>query len=85
MKASIKFDNTTTPLLHGDLGIANAPYTAMLEITKPDGSTDNLVVPSSTGTTWAVTVGEYAAGEYDALIRPREAGAFEATRVKFTL
>nr|WP_314480781.1 hypothetical protein [uncultured Pseudomonas sp.] len=85
MKASIKFDNTVTPLLHGDLGIANVPYTAVLEIKKPDGSIDNLVVPSSNGTTWSMTVGQYAPGDYDALIRPREAGAFEATRKKFTL
>ncbi|MEN5304132.1 MULTISPECIES: hypothetical protein [unclassified Pseudomonas] len=85
MKASIKFDNTATPLLHGDLGIENVPYTAMLEIKKPDGSIDNLVVPHSNGTTWSLTMSGYAPGDYDALIHPREAGAFEATRVKFTL
>jgi len=85
MKASIKFDNTSTPRLHGDLGITNAPYTALLEITKPDGSVDNLVVPGSADTTWSLTLSTYAHGDYDALIRPREAGAFEATRVKFSL
>ncbi|MBO9549607.1 hypothetical protein [Pseudomonas sp.] len=85
MKASIQFDNTMAPLLHGDLGIANAPYTAILEIKKPDGSVDNLAVPSSAGTTWSMTLGEYAPGAYEALIRPREANAFEATRLKFSL
>jgi len=85
MKASIKFDNTATPRLHGDLGITNVPYTAVLEIKKPDGSVDNLVVPNSADTTWSLTLSTYARGDYDALIRPREAGAFEATRVKFSL
>jgi len=85
MKASIQFDNTATPRLHGDLGIANVPYTAVLEIHKPDGSVDNLVVPDSTDTTWSLTLSNYAHGDYEALIRPREAGAFEATRVTFSL
>ncbi|AUA31441.1 hypothetical protein CWR53_01945 [Pseudomonas sp. SGAir0191] len=85
MKASIKFDNTVTPLLHGDLGIINAPYTAVLEITKPDGTIDNLVVPSSGNTTWSMTLNLHTPGDYDARIRPREAGAFESTRVKFKL
>ncbi|MFF5863513.1 hypothetical protein [Pseudomonas sp. NPDC012596] len=85
MKASINFDNTVTPLVHGDLGIANVPYTAVLEVTKPDGTIDNLVVGSSQSTKWSMNLDSYAPGDYDALIRPREANAFEATRVKFSL
>ena len=48
MKASIGIDkNGVAPKLFGNLGIPNEPYTAYLVIDKPDGSTDNLVVPHS--------------------------------------
>ncbi|AXM96888.1 hypothetical protein ACU5P1_02350 [Pseudomonas plecoglossicida] len=84
MKASIQLDkNGTTARLHGTLGIINIPYSAVLELTRPTGKTDELVVPSSGNETWEVTLEDCAPGNYDALIRPREDKAFEATRLKF--
>ncbi|BBH43988.1 hypothetical protein [Pseudomonas sp. KU43P] len=84
MKASIQLDkNGTTARLHGTLGIINIPYSAILELTRPTGLTHELVVPSSGNETWEVTLEDCTPGNYDALIRPREGKAFEATRLKF--
>jgi len=85
MKASIELDTTATPTLKGKLGIMNAPYTAIVELTRPDGSVSTLVVPSSDTDAWAVSLDGYAAGKYDAKICPRNGMAFEATRLAFSL
>ncbi|MFZ5936292.1 hypothetical protein BGP84_04480 [Pseudomonas putida] len=85
MKASIELDKSATPTLKGKLGIMNAPYTATLELTRPDGSVDTLVVPSSNTDAWAVSLDGYAAGKYGAVIRPRNGMAFEGTRLAFSL
>ncbi|MGJ7552165.1 hypothetical protein [Pseudomonas alloputida] len=86
MKASIQLDkNGTTAKLHGTLGIINIPYTAMLELTMPNGKTDNLVVPSSGNETWAVTLEDCAPGNYKAIITPRESKAFESTLLNFSI
>ncbi|MBV4540712.1 MULTISPECIES: hypothetical protein [Pseudomonas] len=85
MKASIELDSTATPTLKGKLGVMNAPYTAVVELTRPDGSIVTLVVPSSDTDAWAVSLDGYAAGNYDAAIRPRNGMAFEGTRLAFSL
>ncbi len=86
MKASIGIDkNGVAPKLFGNLGIPNEPYTAYLVIDKPDGSTDNLVVPHSESDAWSLTVTYTNPGAYEALIMPRVEGAFESTRLQFSL
>jgi len=86
MKASIKLDRTTSvPKLTGTLGITNAEYTAYLELKRPDGSVDNMVVPGTGNDTWVLTLDNCKAGEYEALIKPRVDKAFEASRLHFTL
>ncbi|MER2297234.1 MAG: hypothetical protein ABS956_07065 [Pseudomonas sp.] len=86
MKASIKAEvNGTEVKLHGVLGITNAPYTAVVELTRPGNVIENRVVSSSGDTTWQLTLQGCEPGEYRALIRPREEKAFEATLCKFTV
>ncbi|MFJ4441492.1 hypothetical protein ACIPZ8_05280 [Pseudomonas sp. NPDC089422] len=86
MKASIQLDKgNAVPTLRGTLGITNAPYTAMIELKRPDGTTENLVVPHSGSETWEISLGNCAPGSYEALIKPREGNAFEATRLAFSL
>lgn len=86
MKATINFDVlANVPTLHGALGIPNAPYTAQLELERPDGTTETIVVPSTDSDAWAVTPTGYAPGSYSAGIRSREEGKFEASRRPFTL
>lgn len=86
MKASIEIDkNRVAPKLFGTLGIPNTPYTAYLVIDKPDGTTDNLVVPDSDSDAWAVTVTYTNPGVYEAIIMPRVEGAFESSRLQFSL
>ncbi|EKT4483454.1 hypothetical protein [Pseudomonas putida] len=84
MKASIQYDKTQNRL-HGKLGLNNVPYTAQLKLKKPDGVTETLVVPSSKSDEWEVGLDRHGPGKYEALIVPREAGAFEPTRCEFTL
>lgn len=86
MKASIKLEKTgTTARLHGTLGTINTPYSAVLELTGPNGKCDELVVPSSGNETWEITLDNCAPGNYQAVIRPRESQAFEATLLKFSI
>ncbi|WP_459206892.1 hypothetical protein ACSMEV_01020 [Pseudomonas sp. MLB6B] len=86
MKATIDFDVLSgVPTLHGALGVPNAPYTAQLQLERPDGKTDTLVVPSTDSDAWQVTLERYAPGSYSAVIQPREDGKFEASRRPFTL
>ena len=86
MKASIKLDaSASAPRLNGMLGVINAPYTAVVELTRPDGSTDNIVVSSTGSEAWEITLNNCVPGNYEAVIRPREAGVFEATRLNFSL
>ena len=86
MKASIQLDKTTSvPKLHGTLGITNTEYTAYVELKRPNGNVDTLVVPGSGNATWVLTLDNCPAGRYEAAIVPREEKAFEGTRLTFTL
>ena len=86
MKASIQLEkNGTTARLHGTLGIINIPYSAVLELTRPNGKTDELVVASSGNESWEITLNDCAPGNYKARIRPRESKAFEASLLNFSI
>ncbi|MDZ3994062.1 hypothetical protein [Pseudomonas sp. Teo4] len=86
MKASINIDKTAaTPKLFGTLGVINKPYTAAVALTGPDDRTDNFVVPDTGTDQWEFKLTNCPPGEYEALIHSLQTGAFESTRLSFTL